>query len=590
MIEDELKEWLDSNRIQHEFFEDDPDIVEIDGFGKMFIFDLDGELSIFRKGKDKEEIIFSLRNADELLEERIFYCCFKFGNNWYYTDLREDFKLNILKYIGKHQPYEHDVDFVNLGVHTPFELLNSSFMPKSWVQKAKFLEHNAIGICDVNTMAGMFHLQKACKDIKPIFGYSLTVSETISDIKISFGAKVYAQTQKGLRGLLRIQKAINVDGKTGTISSDELMKWAEGNVLVFDRLSFDELISNVALANKIIDAFGIDNCFYQIDATEYKSNGIDLLGLKALKRYIREMYLDEDCPVQFLKPVLISDCYYLDPDDAKNKINLNKLKSGAAHNQSVDQYFKSVDDHWNTLYPLFMQLEKEDLLDFDCFFTYICTNACEIADNSNAKFETGRLFMPKYDMKNDEAAKYNNDNLAMFDDLVYSGLDKLIPKEDQEPYLERLKEEMYVIKATNNVDYFLIQWDLIEYAKNNNILVGYGRGSSAGSLVSYCLGIVSVDPLKYKLSFERFLIPERAGLVETEVTIIGEEMEAEKGSEYYLIEIDGVEYPFYRNAEFMVKDGDKFILKYPDELREGDEIIFDNYDLLWTLNKLVGKH
>jgi len=125
----ELIEWLNRNKIQHNII--DEEVIEIPGMGKLLFEDTDKVNSIFRG------------NADG--DEGINYIVFKFGDNWYYTDLRKDFTLNILKYVGERKPNESSVEFVNLGVHTPFELLNGSFMPKEWVKKAKYLGHGRSG-------------------------------------------------------------------------------------------------------------------------------------------------------------------------------------------------------------------------------------------------------------------------------------------------------------------------------------------------------------------------------------------------------------------------------------------------------------
>ena len=203
----ELIAWLIRNKIT--FKEIDNEVIEIIGFGKMFLEDTSKIKSIFRYDKEGNLIFNGSEDPASLIEEGIDYCAFKFGDNWYYFDLRKGFALNILKYIGEREQPRHMFQYVNLGIHTPFELLNGSFMPNLWVKKAVYCGHNAIGICDRNTMAACYTLQKECANagIKHIFGYSLTFIEGENKV----GAKVYVQSQAGLRNLLRIQKAIMVD-------------------------------------------------------------------------------------------------------------------------------------------------------------------------------------------------------------------------------------------------------------------------------------------------------------------------------------------------------------------------------------------
>lgn len=314
----ELYCWLEANKIQYNIL--DTDVVEITGLGKAYFQDTQKATynSIFRKDQDGELVFNSMSRPEELLNDGIGYIIFKFGDNFYYYDLSKKFSLEILKYVGQRMSLRHNIDFVNLGVHTPFDLLNGSFMPKEWVNKAKYLGHKALGMCDTNTMAACFTFQKECDSagIKPVFGYSLTVEA--SDVK--FGAKVYVQTQKGFRNLLRIQKAImvdNVDAKTIDIS--ELLKRAEGNAIVLDKYTPVTLENRLTLIGDLTDAF--DRIFYQVDLSEYKAERIDIRVLEAVKKYFNDWYVNEHMP----RPVLLSDCYYLDKDDAKTKSSLTRL-------------------------------------------------------------------------------------------------------------------------------------------------------------------------------------------------------------------------------------------------------------------------
>ena len=140
---EELTEWLDANKISFKMI--DNEVIEIEDFGKMFLADLSGVKSIF-KVKDDEVSFNLMEDPSVLMEEDIYYVAFKFGDNWYYYDLREEFKFNILKYIGKRQAVKTDIPFVNLGVHTPYELLNGSGDLGLWVKKAKRLSESVIAI------------------------------------------------------------------------------------------------------------------------------------------------------------------------------------------------------------------------------------------------------------------------------------------------------------------------------------------------------------------------------------------------------------------------------------------------------------
>lgn len=567
----ELIEWLERNKIQYNII--DEEVIEIPGMGQLFFEDTEKINSIFRLNPDGELIFNSVEEPHVLMNEGINFIVFKFGDNWYYTDLRKDFALNILKYVGERQKPIHNVEFVNLGVHTPYELLNGSFMPKEWVKKAQYLGHKALGVCDKNTMASLYAFQRDCEaaGINPVFGYSLTVNDGVT----TFGGKVFVQSQKGLRNLLRIQKAIMVDSDDKTIYIEELLNRAEGNVFVFDKYSTEWIDDN--LSEWVPDFLrSFDKVFYQVDLSEYKAERIDIRVLESTKAYFHNVEI-----VSVIKPILLSDCYYLDKDDAKNKIILNKVAEGTAHEQSDDQYFKDVDEH----YAWFEKLFDAERYDIPALFAECCENTIKVASDAVARFDNTRNYMPKYDMTDEEKTKYGTTH-NMFNQLLEEGLQRLVPPEKQEQYRKQMEYEKYIIESTNNVDYLLVQYDTVNFCRRNGILVGCGRGSAAGSLLLYLLGITLIDPIKYDLIFERFLLPERAGLYPAQTTIIGEDIDSTKyveveleGSHKLLIDVD---------AQLIVKrkNEDEPIIVYADELQEGDDILFDNKDELFTINEI----
>jgi DNA polymerase-3 subunit alpha len=566
---EELTGWLKANKIRHEVVDDE--VVDIPGFGKMYCEDTETMKSIFRIDPEGNVKFNSMASTGTLQEEEIYYIAFRFGDNWYYFDTRKDFRFNILKYIGEREECCRKEKFVNLGVHTPFELLNGSFGLKDWVRKAVYLGHGALGICDTNTMAASLLLQKECKaaGIRHVFGYSLTFTTGTQKVE----AKIYVQTQEGWQHLLRIQKAVAVDSEDGTIALEELLAYGRGNVIVFGKRSGKWLAEMKDRLHRFYDFF--DGCYFQLDLSEYKAERIDLPILESAKAYFTELY--DQTP---LRPVLIGDCYYLDRDDAKNKILLNKIAGGAAHEQSDDQYFKDTDEHWETAAPLF-----GDGWDTEAIFSEACGNTLKIAEGAVAEIETGRNFMPQYDLTPEERERYG-DRHRMFRQLLEEGFRKLVPKGQEERYRKQLEHEVYVLESTNNVDYMLVQYDTVNWARKNGVMVGCGRGSAGGCLVLYLLGITLVDPIKYDLLFERFLLPERAGLYPAQVTVIGEDMESDR---YVELELEnGRTYRLDRDAQLMVKrnGAEEPVTVYADELREDDDILFDNRDLLFTLNEI----
>lgn len=566
----ELLSWLDTQNIAYKPV--DREVVEIPCFGKLFLADLSGADSIFRG--EGGNLSFNLMERPEvLMEEGIFHVAFPFGRNWYYYDLREEFRFNILKYVGRPNPPRHDIPFVNLGIHSPYELLNASGSLATWCRKAKWLGHTAVGICDRNTMAATLNFQKECAGagLKHVFGYSLTMEHDDESVEI----KIYALNDAGLHNLLRIQRAVMVDSERHVLTYDRLLACAAGCVLVFATGSARWITSHPGQVERLRKGF--EAVYYQVDGSEYKADRIDRERLFALKHYFETCY-DAAADSFTVEPILISDCCYPDRDEAISKVVLNKIASGAAHEQSDDQYFKSVDEHYAALRPLF-----SEKWDFDALFRRMCRHTVEIAERANAAFETGRMFMPEYGMREAERERYG-DRRTMFLQLLDEGLKAKIPDTEHERYRERLDEEVYIIESTDNVDYFLVQWDMVREAHRRGIATGIGRGSAGGSLVAYLLGITSLDPLKYGLLFSRFLVPERCGLNwKEEITVLAPDVALQRGDRYVEVTMDGASCRLCVDARLrIVRDGNEQTVR-ADKLSCGDEILFDRRDLLWNL-------
>lgn len=236
---------------------------------------------------------------------------------------------------------------------------------------------------------------------------------------------------------------------------------------------------------------------------------------------------------------------------------------------------------YDTLRPLF-----SGQWDFDSLFRRMCRPTVEIAGRADASFETGRMFMPEYRMRPEERERYG-DRRTMFLRLLDDGLDRKVPEPERERYRERLDEEVYIIESTDNVDYFLVQWDMVREAHRRGIATGIGRGSAGGSLVSYLLGITSIDPLKYDLIFSRFLVPERCGLSwKDELTVLAPDITLGKGERYVEMESEGKTYRLCTDARMrVIRNGEERTI-YADELMCGDEILFDRRDCLWNLKEL----
>ncbi|WP_148467808.1 PHP domain-containing protein [Alistipes sp.] len=328
---------------------------------------------------------------------------------------------------------------------TPYELLNASGDVSRWVRKAVWMGHTALGICDRNTMGATLAFQKACDKagIRPVIGYTCTLAHEGEKVEV----KIYCQSQRGLRNLLRIQKAVMVDAVDATVPLPELLRRGEGNVLVFGKLSPFWMEKNLPAVKALRETF--DNVFYQVDLSEYKAERLDAEVLKATAHFFHTFY-DERNDSFLVEPVLIADCYYPDRDDARTKTVLNKIATGAAHAQSDDQYFKDIDEHYAAVCALF----DGERWNTDALFERMCRHTVEIAEGAEARYQTERNYMPRYDMTAEEQQRYG-DRYAMFRQLLEDGFRRLVPRERAEEYRTRLEKEVYILESTDNIDYML---------------------------------------------------------------------------------------------------------------------------------------
>ena len=570
-----LNDWLDNHNITYTIRHD---LLIIPGFGRCLI--QDEYEHIFKQDKKTGDIVFNpIENITFLLGDDINYIVFPFGNRWFYVDIREEAssqQFHILRWVG-HTPIQKiNVDFYPLGIHSGYELLNGSGLLKDWCIKTKWLGYKGLGCADMNTMASTLDLQTSAtdKELKYVFGYSTQVDFGSERV----GIKIYAQTQQGFKNMLRIQKAVCVDNVNDKhIDYIELLNRAKGNVLVFNKLSGDWLVKQLSEQESCLEALvkAFDGwVYFQVDITEYKADRIDSQVLLSMKTYFDAFYKGNSEYVLDVRPVLIQDVYYLDKEDWKTKIVLNKVDIGAAHEQSNMQYLKTLDELYGEFRVLFS--DKYD----DNVFNDMCLATADIIEGAEAAYDLTENYAPKYDMTEAEKEKYG-DVLNMFNCLIEEGFKKVVPEGQEKLYRERIEYEKYIITSTDNVDYILITWDELNWAQRNGILTGIGRGSAGGSLLLYVMGITNIDPIKYGLIFERFLLPERGGLEPCQVTKIAQPIQS---NNYIEMELDnGKTYKFDIDAKFHIKRNNEELDIYADELQIDDDIVWDNNDLLWSL-------
>jgi len=469
-----LQQYLSDNLI--DFKVESNSIVNINDLGLFLFIEPKNDIIILPS--------FELNLSEEEKNIDVDFYCFQFGENFYYTESNNDLTLKPLKYLNKYVN-DFDLSIPFLGLHGGYELLNGSRSYNDWIQKAKFLNINTLAICEKNTLAGTLKFQMACKsnNIKSIIGEQVAVK----DGENLFQFKCYVKNKEGWENLLAINKEITVTNH-GFIDSSVFLRLVGGLFIVID--------TKYSSYSKMLPYdLNISELFYQIDTVEFSNNEKDKEYLLNLKNFINQTKI---------KPLFISDAYYLDKEDFRVKKILNAV-SNIRDYGSKNQYFKTVEENFALLSVLFDDENKC----FDLFEKSII-NLNDLAGRCDFEIETGVKYLPKYIMTEEEKKTHKTkDN--MFWSLVQEGIDAKLPKEgDLQKYEERIIEEHEVIQlviseAGDGIDYFLISWDIIRFCHENDILVGLSRGSSAGSLLAYLLNITKINPFDYDLLFSRFL-------------------------------------------------------------------------------------
>jgi DNA polymerase-3 subunit alpha len=503
-VNESLKSWIEENQLTANFLHEK--ILEIEGVGKFLT--IEPKNLALPDGTKLNNVIFdtefqiTISDEESELVDEVDYLLFQFGNRWYYVNDLVPEEIKEFKYLGKANLTFFDTKFPYLGVHGGFELTSGSRLYSDWVKKAQFLGVETLGICEENTLAGTLAFQDEClkNKIKPIIGETITILTT-SGAKMHI--KLFVENEEGWINLLKINKMINVDNSGEYLKEEQLFNKniaTEGLILVLTPDVDLEKYWN----NRKFD-FYFSTFYYQLDFSEWSSNERDEKWLKAIKHYFDKYLMEEG---NNLQPILLCDSYYLDKNDHEIRKILNNIGKGGFKFQSKDQHFKSIDE----IYLQFTQLFREEDERWSIILDLAIENLNAIVKDIRFKIPTGDFRLPEYEMTELEQAKYK-DGEELFFNLIGDGFeDKIVGKvDDESAYFDRLQEEIDVIKRGGFISYFLMLRDIINWCKSQGIWVGMGRGSAAGSLVSYLLDIVKIDPIHYKLLFSRFLNAGRIG-------------------------------------------------------------------------------
>ena len=467
----ELEEYLSSNTIQ---YTSDRENYTVSFDGKTYEF--------FPPNDDGYFFDEDFRWDNETTEYDGYV--FRFGGVWYTIEKGQerDPKLNRVKWRGQSEVAGLSSNF--LGVHGSFELLNGTSLYSDWIKKSKFLGIERLGIVEKGTLAGALKFQNACKSVGiiPVFGLEVPVKDEKKDI--SFTYKIYAQNEKGWQHLLAINKIINCDSSGKFITPKDISEHTEDVFIVFDPKTIDYTDVPILLRNK-------HNVFWQADTVEYAKFNRDTEYLTNFEAFYKSK----------MKPVALCDAFYIEPEYYILRETVNKIGKKVNH-KSYNQYFKDEVTYMEELLSLF-----GDQSIGEAFYLKARENMDMIAESCNFEIPTDSRHLPRYEMTKEEKEKYES-NEDMFDSLIYEGLEnkpELLEDYSEDVLVERIERESDTIKFGDVVDYFLILRDIVNWCKGNDILLGGGRGSSAGCLISYLFGIVNTNALKFNLLFERFL-------------------------------------------------------------------------------------
>lgn len=406
-------------------------------------------------------------------------------------------------------------DFCHLHVHTEYSLLDGFSRLKWLIPKVKELGMSSCAITDHGSMFGVIDFYKACKKegIKPIIGCEVYVAarkytdkDPMLD-KRSSHLILLAENNEGYKNLIKIVSDSYVDGfyyKPRT-DKEQLRKYSDGIICLSACLNGEipkalmqrDYEKALELAKEYRDIFGEDNFFLEVQDHKLAED-------KEVNAGILKISKELGIPM-----VATNDSHYVNREDSKNHDVLLCI-----------QMQKILDDPSRMKFPNdeFYIKSREEMEELFTFAPEAIDNTLKIAERCNVEFDFNNYHIPSFDVPEGYTP------LEYLKELCYKGLYERYENPSQE-IIDRLEYEINVISSMGYIEYFLIVWDFINFAKNNNIMVGPGRGSAAGSIVSYTLRITDIDPIKYNLLFERFLNPERITMPDIDIDFCYERRE-----------------------------------------------------------------
>ncbi|MDK7861101.1 DNA polymerase III subunit alpha [Staphylococcus lugdunensis] len=348
---------------------------------------------------------------------------------------------------------------VHLNIHTSYDLLNSSLKIEDVVAKASKQGYTALAITDTNVLYGYPKFYDACvsANIKPIFGMTVYITDGLSSVE----AVLYALNNEGLTAMYQLSSAIKMKDKS-LVPFEWITKYQSNIAIVFKQVEQKH--------GHILEKFLNDEFIY-VNSDSKNDFGLPRVWLRTA-RYLNDNDADTIAALQAIK---LNE--KLDLVNEMDNLNEHFLEASELDELTVSQ------EEWAQTQAL--------------------------AEKCNAEIQYHQSLLPQFKTPDNSSSK-----AYLWKQLVQR-LKTL--QLNQKNYIDRLNHEFKIITNMGFEDYFLIVSDLIHYAKTHDVMVGPGRGSSAGSLVSYLLGITTIDPIKYNLLFERFLNPERVTMPDIDI-------------------------------------------------------------------------
>ena len=398
-------------------------------------------------------------------------------------------------------------DFVHLHIHSEFSLLDGANRIKDLPVRAKELGMKAMAITDHGVMYGVIDFYKACKKegIKPIIGCEVYVASRTRFDKEAQDKKYYhlillAKNNKGYQNLSKLVSLGFTEGYyyKPRIDLEILEKYHEGIICLSGCLA--GAVSQAILNGNIEEAENVAKWHHNVFGEDYyleiQNNGVKEQVM--VNQKIIQIARRLNIPI-----VATNDAHYLKKEDAYNHEVLLCIQTGKRITDEDRMRFETDE--------LYVK-SPEEMSEYFKNFPDAIENTVKIAEKCNVEFEFGHTILPNYDVPEEYATHYD-----YFKKLCDDGIKKRYGENPSQEILDRAAYELKIISQMGYVDYYLIVWDYINYAKSVGIPVGPGRGSGAGSILAYAIGITDIDPMKYNLLFERFLNPERISMPDFDV-------------------------------------------------------------------------